>query len=563
MILDISTLTPSDFDLPSKFPSFRPVQAEMADFLLHGPGGIEKVGTTSGLARRRFHAAGLPAGCGKSLGAHLIGRLSGMKYVVLTKTLALQKQQVDDGFDAVNIRGRSNYTCIDEDLDGVNGGEATCEDGVNGGCRHLGKETCTHGGVVARVKVARGVISNYACWLHTRAYGTGGWEGKRTEDKIGLLILDEADLAFESLASFLSTWVSSHDFNKFVSSEYRVVMRETKGEEWGRVDAAWLTLLDLTLVGVQAAKADIELHYTSAADAWRNSDDYKRLDKLSAALTRVVSLGRDNNWLWVLTNHGVSFKCVWPGRYAERYLWSGVANVVLMSATLRPKSLSMLGLRGTDYHFREWPRQFDSRLNPVWWIPTGRMGRKAGNEELARAVAKADEIYDAWAPGHKGVVHTHSYPRMEKWQRESRWGRCMITNQSGEAEAKAERFKKSKAPAILIGPSYATGFDFPGCGSAEGVVYPTCEWIHIPKMPYPDKSDPVVIARCEDDPNYYDAETMRTLVQATLRGNRTETDRCTVAITDDAVGNFRNYAKMYAPRYFKVGKWERGGVSRL
>ena len=72
--------------------------------------------------------AGAPAGCGKSLVAHTIGKLSGMKYVVLTATKALQDQQTDefvDGSEVVDLRGKSNYTCVD--WNPQRAGEINCE----------------------------------------------------------------------------------------------------------------------------------------------------------------------------------------------------------------------------------------------------------------------------------------------------------------------------------------------------------------------------------------------------------------------------------------------------
>src|SRR5262249_14461141 len=47
------------------------------------------------------------------------------------------------------------------------------------------------------------------------------------------------------------------------------------------------------------------------------------------------------------------FDVVWTGRYGEQYLFCGVSKVVIMSATLRPKTMALLGVGKDEYEFRE------------------------------------------------------------------------------------------------------------------------------------------------------------------------------------------------------------------
>ena len=102
-------------------------------------------------------------------------------------------------------------------------------------------------------------------------------------------------------------------------------------------------------------------------------------------------------------------------------------------------------------------------------------------------------IFETWG-GKKGIVRTASYKRAEWLQSESTWGRYMHMNREGaEAARVAEKFRNAEPPAVLVSPSYGTGHDFPNY---------ECEWIWIPKLPFPDRSDPVMIARMQDDPDY-------------------------------------------------------------
>jgi Rad3-related DNA helicase len=123
----------------------------------------------------------------------------------------------------------------------------------------------------------------------------------------------------------------------------------------------------------------------------------------------------------------------------------------------------------------------------------------------------------------------------------------MLLNKSGEAVSMLERFKAMAPPAILVSPSYTTGFDIPPEAMADNQG-----WQHILKLPFADLGDPIVAARRESDPDWLDYDTMQTLVQACGRMNRQSFHKASVFITDDAVGRFRKYAARHAPGWFRV-----------
>src|ERR1035437_1810753 len=95
-----SDIAPSFFNLPEKFTSFRPAQAEALEYAVYH--------TT-----RKFTALGLPTGSGKSLLAVAIAKALGVKAVYLTATRALEDQVSREFAESgmVDVRGRSNYQC--------------------------------------------------------------------------------------------------------------------------------------------------------------------------------------------------------------------------------------------------------------------------------------------------------------------------------------------------------------------------------------------------------------------------------------------------------------------
>jgi Rad3-related DNA helicase len=548
-ILDSSS--PSDFSFPPKFQSFRQIQRELVDFSVYG--------STPHLGPRRFHAAGAPTGCGKSLAAQTIGELIGGRYVTMTATKPLQDQYLDDQFPAlVDIRGRGNYDCIDKDLiqsPSLTSGFTTkvkCDVGAESGCEWEGTKHCTSSKQIELVKQARSVLTNYQYWMHARAYNMAALE-QPGGDLIKTLICDEVQKAPEELARFLGTWVSHNDLRKYSEGRYLEALRRSNGKEWGRIEGVnsdWLPILTSVSNGHNAELRTIATHYDSITEARRSDKKFRQLEKQIGELDRILQLGTDGNWIWRQTKHGTAFDCVWPGRYANRYLWSGIERLVLLSGTLRPKCLQLLGIPDSKRWFKEWPRVFPPQLSPVYWLPvtderTGKLvktGYRSGVEDLDRLVWMFDRVAEEWQ-GAKGLIHTASYQRAEWLQSKSKFGRHMILNESGGAVEAAQKYRKASAPAMLVSPSYTAGWDFPD---------EQCAWNVVLKLPFPNKSDPVVQARLETDADWYNYETMQTFVQACGRGSRHERDRCVTMVLDNAVKGFRWYAKEHAPSWFGV-----------
>lgn len=556
---DLETCSPADLGMPAHFTQFRDIQREAGAFALWGPEGhdgdqvmLDADDRERATERRRWVCESIPPGGGKSLLAHTIGRIYGQKYVCLTATRALEDQQVyKDKFRLTNIRGRANYTC--RDFDPLHPDKRwDCAKGEEEDCRMYGSPSCTYGEIAHLAKIDDAVLTNYMYWMNVRSRGQGALESKQS-GAVGLLICDEAHLAMGELARFLGVWVSWEDLHRYANEKSRAALRAGKGADWGRVNALWLEALGDAWTAASSALDELTDEHVSAAAARRNSSTVRRLMKVIGALERVVSHGEDGNWIWRQTRNGVSFDCVWPGKYAERYLWSGVPNIVLMSATLRPKAVQMLGVAQHKQWFREWPRVFPAALSPVWWVPTGKMGHKEPEQELLKSVDLFDRMCEQWLVQgrHKGLLHSVSYKRARWFQEKSRYGKHMILVEEGQGKAMAafERHVESREPTVLVGPGYMAGWDFKGDAA---------RWQLIPKIPFADRSDPIVQARAESDDEYYSYDAMQSLVQACGRINRSEDDWGTTVISDDAVSRFMVYARQHAPRWFKVQKWTGG-----
>lgn len=555
----LDNYTPADLGLPASFFEFRQIQRDLADFAIYGPAGSASTDPNPALAARRWHGVGASPGSGKSLAANAVGLSSGRKFVILTATKALERQMIEkDKFDLVTVHGRSNYDCETPDADGK---AQSCEQGGESGCKCAGiPSECPYATQVHRAaETNTGIVTNYQYWMHARSYNKGALE-KHT-DPIGLLICDEFHLAVPGqLGQFLNTWIGDQDLRHHGGPAYIEVLKSTGGKEWGRLTPIWVEFLNSVFLSVSVRMAKIvEAYGGMAMAAARESAEYRKLSKLVRSLERVCDLGGDGNWLWQITRSGVSFSVIWPSRYAERFLWSGVDRVIPMSATLRPKALQLGGLKPNDYWFKEFPRVFPAANGPVWWVPTGKIGMKAGEEGKIVSLTRGDAIMEEWMMPHAdrdlpalgGIVHTPSYQLAEWIYARSRFARYMCLADRKDPGAAAEKFRRMEAdglPCALIGPSYMTGHDFPT--PLDRGRWGSWQWI--PKLPFADKSDPVVETRAEADEQIYNYDAAQTLVQACGRRQRSPDCRTVTLITDDAIKNFRYYSASHMPKWFSV-----------
>ena len=279
------------------------------------------------------------------------------------------------------------------------------------------------------------------------------------------------------------------------------------------------------------------------------------MEELSSVVEEISRMTLDG-WVCEMkvgTNYGRTwdFDPVWPGMYAESRLFCGVKKVVLMSATLRPASLAMLGINPREAEFREWPRVFPSNRTPVYAVPTIRMNHRNTEEDLGKWVSRIDEIIETRTE-RKGIIHTVSYSRQKYILEHSKYAAHMLANtnapDSDSAMEIMSKFKASSAPSILVSPSFSTGVDFPGRD---------CEWQIICKVPFADLRSKVMAARNERNKTYVNYLAMQDIIQQSGRGTRFKLDRCEVFVIDSNVLWFFQQNKGLAPRWFELIRTER------
>lgn len=528
---------PSSLGCPPKFTKWRDLQSQAVLAAIESD--------------KRFVVQSQPTGSGKSLVAVTQALLTG-RTLILTSTKGLQEQYTRDfgEIGMLDIRGMNNYVCRVLDVDGRGQGRGhdgpfvraatSCEQGpctVGEKCQWE-EDGCTYFDQLRKAQAADLVITNYAYWMVNQAYG----RPDRSLGKFDLLVLDEAHDAPDNLSGFLEVEMEAHEIEEML--ETKMLEAGSSPDQWAdwaryhykraedRVDEMVDEVRELRENG-EPVPTDLR----KAIKAWR---------MLATKLGRLAEMKAD--WVVEHVGRGGKFSPIWPGGYAERFLFRGVPKVVLVSATIRPRTAHYLGLRtegaDPDIDFHEYPSTFAVARRPVIHIPTVQMNWRNEQDEgsMRRLYSRVDQIIRA-RTDRKGIIHTVSYKRAMALYQNSGHSHLMMRPSSDTTRRVVEDFKlkRPSSGAVLVSPAVTTGYDFPG---------DQCRYQIILKLPIPDTRPAIMKARTESDREYGPYLTMQTLVQMVGRGMRAEDDWCETFVLDNNIDWWLWKYKAYAPKWF-------------
>lgn len=497
--------SPTDLGFPEKFDTWRPSQLEALRLMLASP--------------KRVKALSAPTGFGKTGVYVAYAIITNVPTCFVTESRALQDQILDDfgRVGMVDIRGRRNYVCDMKP-------DYTCEEGYATRCPYKGSVACPASQAQMRAATSSLVVTNYDKWTASRKFGQG-------MDHFQQVVFDEGHCAPEALARAMQVELNDHEISTDLGMDFPTPSQASEFVNWkpwaaeARANAEEAMLLaraKLQEPGIKPAWVKHFLHMRNLS---------KRLSTLATA--------NANNWVVDEVERGYQFDPVRVGRYAEATLLLHVPSIVVVSATLRPKTLYMLGVSKEAFDFKEFDSDFDPSRCPIYYVPTMWVDVRA--ESLAMLWIRLDQIA-ARRTDRKGIVHTISYARRDEIVSTSRFAHSMLINPRGEASTGiVNQFKRSGPGTILVSPSVGAGFDFP---------MTDCEWQFVCKIPFPDGRSKIMKARQEDDKEYGPYQAMTKLVQIFGRGMRSKRDRCENFIGDMHLDWFLPKYRHLAPKSF-------------
>ena len=541
----MADLKPTDLGLPPKFTEFRSDQFDTA--------------ATIAASDKRFVVLASPTGSGKSIISMTVARLLGGRTLYLTATKGLQQQLTADfaPIGLKDVRGANNYRCVALDKGGELYGydkagttcdEAPCRAGVACTMKPSNDNPfakgCNYYDAVKAAEKADFVVTNYAFLMAANRYMEPGVIGKFDN-----LILDEAHDAPDLLSDFVAVTLKESDCDELLDSGLPPI---------GDGPDAWVEWASMHRPKVEAeidslVRAEGKWSPAKIKRARRLHDMAGRLSILSAAYAwhraegadpHVTIVGVTPDWVAERAEDGgsVTFSPVWAYRYAEEFLWSGIKRILLVSATILPRTAHYLGIADADFDYVEQRSTFSIERRPIVSVACERSSFRMTHDQWSNVVEAVDQILDLW-PNEKGIIHTVSYDRMKRLVDASSYRDRLVHHFSRNAREKIEHFQRAIGPYVLASPAAATGYDFP---------YDQCRFQIIIKVPFVDSRPAVIKARSKSDKKYLDYLAAQALVQMCGRGMRAADDSCVTYILDDNIRWFMQSAEKFLPRWFRA-----------
>lgn len=509
-------LSPIQIGAPKKFTKWRAAQKVALTRIIR--------------SKKRFNAHALPTGDGKSLTGIAAALLEeNIRACYITSTKSLQNQLITDFAEIglLEIKGRNAYPCR-AGVEGILGpdyrnayvDQAPCQYGRHCRYKDMG---CSYYDKFRAVNRANLVVTNYAYWMSINEYGEGMGE-------FDMLILDEAHSIPAEVSNFTNFTLEENELRTTLNVEFP--RNKTDIAEW----RGW---------GATHHNAAARQYALLAKEITDNEEDVpKGLTQHAAQFKSVTSrlnklANIQGDWsVEMVDKKTATFHSLWPALHTHPYLFRNVPKILFLSATVRKKTMDLLGV--DDYEFYEYDSSFPIKNRKLVHVPTIFLNHRSTERQLRWWVTRMDQIIRT-RQDRKGIIHTVSYARRNFILKHSEYAHLMLAHDRRNVVQVVKKFRKAKAPCILVSPSMTTGWDFDG---------DSCRYQILGKVPYPDTRSQVMQERKKKDKDYAPYLAMQQLVQCCGRGVRSETDWCENIILDDTVSSFMKRYKDFAPKWF-------------
>jgi len=217
-----------------------------------------------------------------------------------------------------------------------------------------------------------------------------------------------------------------------------------------------------------------------------------------------------------------------------------VSKIVLMSATINKPDVDSMGLGGRRVAYIDVQSPIAPFLRPIVYDPVGNMSfvhQAATIPLLGQHVSRILAQY-----GSKGLIHAPYSVMRQLIPLLSGEPRLMWHDRDNKQEVLQEFRDSDPAEGrVLMGSGMYEGLDLP---------YDQGRWQIICKVPYPSLVDPGIKAKLQEDQQWYNWQTIKTILQASGRICRTPTDRGTTFIVDSSFEKLYNMNRDLFPSWY-------------
>ncbi len=387
---------------------------------------------------------------------------------------------------------------------------------------------------------AQMAVTNYPYLFTERTY-----VGKMEPRKV--VVMDECHSVPDQILNFIDLTLSPSDIQKYAPSAGRMPSMEDILEFADWLKQAYFPVIKKRIEGF-GVKSDM------------SKEAAKELEELTQHSGRMQNAAREantdpDNWVFwqedIDTDNGTQRKSIAKpidsAPYFKRLVGDSGTIRVYMSAYPGAKEpfCRSLGLNPDETAMLSLGSTFPVEHRLFHYMGVGSMSRRCIDETMPAFLRAVEGIVNSHSD-ERGIVHSVTYNIGEKiyeyFKGKPAFKRLIFPRKASEREDAYARHCESKEPTIIVSPSFMEGFDF---------NEDKARWQIIAKVPYKSLGDKQTMAKMERDPEWYQMSAASSILQATGRVCRSETDHGVTYMLDADFKKFYGSNSYLFPKWFK------------
>jgi ATP-dependent DNA helicase DinG len=436
----------------------------------------------------------------------------------LTITKALQDQYTSLFDDAEELKGKTNYVCqVDPNVD-VDTGPCVYLPKIKKDC--WSKNICPYYNQRNKSLTAKFAVYNYNMFLslpdHLKAKE--------------YLVCDEASEIEDQLVKHFSISLSKSAF-KFLG--LNVDMPNITNYN---IFHKWLADFDNIL---SEKISEMSQLMSSNKKTDRDINRYKALSRLNEKVKLVINSWATCEYVIDKVDDVVNVVPLYISSLSSEIFKHG-KKILLMSATIvDPQNFAKtLGIE--RYKFIEAASTFDPAKSPIYISSKYTLNYQNLKENLPKIVKLIQEIC-AEHEDDKGVIHTHTGFINNFLKNNLKGDRFIFRHEDINNEVLIADHIQANFPSVIVSPSITHGVDLKDDLARFQIIV---------KLPYMPLGDTRIKKLFDEDPSWYTNKMLCSLVQASGRGVRSQSDWCNTYILDGGAINAIKRSKSKLPKFF-------------
>ena len=521
-----------------------------------------------------------PTGTGKSIIGMWVSWIlkeMGNNGYLITSDLSLQDQYETDIYKLKlrwpSIKGVDNYDCH---VNGLKFSLGECR------MRNMGYEqaiakldcagSCDYIQLRLRAIDSPVTVLNYAFWLLQRNYVAPKMaesERKIPFKKRSFTIFDEAHKIDDIVQSHFSPKIDEN-IPELLNNQAKFLIRQ--GLPSPNISKAYLVDLVADLIRVQdrnvlfAKLKELEkvlLQFNAVKGAaekmtkkmfgaynektltptWKTA--FGRFDRIKDVhckiedYTKLISEVGIGTMVWDQSEKEAKFMCTEESTMIQKYLHDQSGFKVFMSATIgSPRDYARtMGIKSAKFIRME--NAFNYDRSPVVFINKHKLSYREKEASLPKVVKILDRIIDKHK-GQRGIIHTGSYQFTNYIKNNSKHTNRLMDYENSKEKSDLLELFKQREDAVFMGPSLLEGLDLKDDTSRFQIFF---------KVPYPNIGDPLIKAKMNSMPGWYDWKTSVVLQQGVGRSVRSKDDWAVTYILDACFLSLINKPELFPPSF--------------